>query len=191
MRIIAGNLRGRKLKAPKGLVTRPVLARVREALFNVLGGVEGLRILDLFSGTGAIGLEGLSRGAQSAVFVDSGAEQCAVIRSNIDALGMDGEVIRADVFRALDLFARKGRTFDFVFADPPYEQGMGRMAVTRVCENGILSSEGIMAVTVRKNEALPDETGSCIKLFDRKYGDTKLVMYGEKRDSTIKNIDPE
>jgi 16S rRNA (guanine966-N2)-methyltransferase len=177
MRIIAGNLRGRKLKAPKGLATRPVLARVREALFNALGSLEGLRILDLFSGTGAIGLEGLSRGAQSAVFVDSGAEQCAVIRSNLDSLGMKGEVIRTDVNHALDKFARTEKTFDFVFADPPYEQGMGSMTVNRVCTDGILSPEGIMAVTVRKTEELPEKSGACMKIFDRKYGDTRLAMY--------------
>lgn len=182
MRIIAGNLRGRKLKAPKGLATRPVLARVREALFNALGSIEGLRILDLFSGTGAIGLEGLSRGAQSAVFVESGAEQCAVIRSNLAALEMKGEVIRADVYRALDIFARAGRTFDFVFADPPYEQGMGSMTVNRVCKSGILSPEGVMAVTVRKNEELPKEAGTCRMIFDRRYGDTRLAMYGRERN---------
>jgi 16S rRNA (guanine966-N2)-methyltransferase len=181
MRIISGNLKGRKLKAPKGLATRPVLARVREALFNSMGSMEGLRILDLYSGTGAIGLEGLSRGARSVVFVEFGAEQCAVISSNLASLAIDGEVIRSDVFRALDKFARTGKTFDFVFADPPYEKGMGSTTVKYVCESGILSSGGIMAVTVRKNEELPDPAGSCNIIFDRKYGDTRLVMYGRQK----------
>ena len=182
MKIIAGNLRGRKLKAPRGLGTRPVLARVREALFNVLGSLEGLRVLDLFAGTGAIGLEALSRGAQSAVFVDYGAEQCAAIRANLASLGMEGEVIRSDVNRALDRFNSMGGTFDFVFADPPYERGMGSMTVVRVCESGLLTPGGIMAVTVRKSEELPLEAGTCRMIFDRRYGDTRLAMYGRTKD---------
>jgi len=182
MRIIAGNLRGRKLKAPKGLATRPVLARVREALFNVLGSLEGLRVLDLYAGAGGIGLEALSRGAHSAVFVDSGVEQCSVIRSNLAALGIEGEVNRSDVNRALDRFNMMGRTFDFVFADPPYEQGMGSMTVVKVCESGILAPAGVMAVTVRKTEELPPEAGTCRMIFDRRYGDTRLAMYGRTKD---------
>jgi 16S rRNA (guanine966-N2)-methyltransferase len=182
MKIIAGNLRGRKLKAPRGLGTRPVLARVREALFNVLGSLDDLRILDLFAGTGAIGLEALSRGAKSAVFVDSGYEPCETIRKNLAALGMEGEVIRSDVNRALDRFNTMGKTFDFIFADPPYERGMGGMTVVRVCESGLLASGGVMAVTVRKSEELPLEAGTCRMIFDRRYGDTRLAMYGKKSD---------
>lgn len=182
MKIIAGTYRGRNLKAPGGLTTRPVLGRVREALFNVLGNMDGLGALDLFAGTGAVGIEAISRGAASAVFVDSGAEQTGVIRDNLAALGIAGEVIRADVFRALERFAREGRTFDFVFADPPYEQGFSQRTVEFICGNGILSPRGILAVTVRKTEELPGETGGCGMVFDRRYGDTRLAVYRQKKE---------
>lgn len=180
MKIIAGTLRGRNLKAPKGLTTRPVLARVREALFNILGPMDGIRMLDLFAGSGAIGIEAISRGAGSVVFVDSGAEQNAVIRANLAALGVAGEVVRLEVPRALERFAREGRTFDFIFADPPYEQGFSQQTVEFVCSRGLLTPDGILAVTVRKNEELPAESGECDRIFDRRYGDTRLVMYGGK-----------
>lgn len=178
MKIISGTLRGRNLKAPRGLATRPVLARVREALFNVLGSMDGARVCDLFAGTGAIGIEALSRGAGSAVFVESAAEPCAVIRGNLASFGIQGEVIRADVQGALERFARTGRTFDFVFADPPYDQGFSQTALDFVCGHDILSPRGIMAVTVRKTEDLPERTGECVRVFDRRYGDTRLAMYG-------------
>lgn len=180
MRVIAGTLRGRTLKAPKGLATRPVLARVREALFNMLGDMSGARVLDLFAGTGAIGIEAVSRGAASAVFVDSGAGQCAVIRENLSMLGIGGEVIRADVFRAIDRMAVEGRVFDFVFADPPYELGYSAKALEAVCTRGLLASRGIMALTVRKTEALPHLAGGCALMLDRRHGDTRLLVYGKE-----------
>ncbi len=183
MKVIAGIYRGRNLKAPRGLTTRPVLSRVREALFNILGNMNGVGVLDLFAGTGAIGIEALSRGASSAVFVDSGGEQCAVIRANLAALGASGEVLRLDVPKTLQRFARQGRTFGFIFADPPYEQGYSRQTVEIVCGLGLLAPDGILAVTVRKTEELPEESGKCERIFDRRYGDTRLVMYGAKRES--------
>ena len=97
IRIIGGTFRGRKIKAPKGLTTRPVLARVREALFNVIGDIGGFSVLDLYAGTGAMGIEALSRGAESAVFVDSGFHQCKIIRENLTALDIEAEVVQSDV----------------------------------------------------------------------------------------------
>jgi 16S rRNA (guanine(966)-N(2))-methyltransferase RsmD len=182
MRVITGTLRGRTLKAPKGLATRPVPARVREALFAILGDMSGARVLDLFAGTGAIGIEALSRGADSAVFVDSGAEQCRVIRANLDALGVRGEVVRADVFSTIKRFARSGSVFDFVFADPPYERGLSHTALELVCGRGLLSPRGIMALTVRKTEELPPRAGDRMIVLDRRYGDTRLVIYGKDCD---------
>ena len=182
MRVIAGILRGRTLKAPKGLATRPVPARVREALFAMLGDMSGARVLDLFAGTGAIGIEALSRGAASAAFIDSGAEQCAVIRANLTALVIEGEVTRVDVFRAIERFAGEGRTFDFVFADPPYERGFSARTLESVCGRGLLSPRGIMALTVRKTEELPPLAGDRSIILNRRYGDTRLVIYGKEND---------
>lgn len=191
MKIIAGTLHGRNLKTPKGLTTRPVIARVREALFNVLGDMSGTSVLDLFAGTGAIGIEAISRGAQSAVFVDSGAEQCEVIRDNLSRFGVSGEVIRMEINRALEKLVREGRSFDFIFADPPYEQGYSPRALEFVCGRGLLAPHGIMAVTVRKTEELPERSGECERVFDRRYGDTRLVMYGKREGTGVRSQESE
>ena len=183
IRIIGGTYRGRKLRTLKGLTTRPVLGRVREALFNVLGNIEGFKVLDLYAGSGAIGIEALSRGAESVVFVDSGLRQCSAIRENLEITGITAEVIRSDVIRAVEKFRVSYSTFDFVFADPPYEQGLGIETLHAVCDGGILADTGIMALTVRYTEDIPDIAGSCGRIFNRRYGDTLLVMFGAKRKS--------
>ncbi len=181
MRIIAGKLRGRKIKAPKGLATRPVLARVREALFNVLGDLDGARVLDLYAGTGAIGIEALSRGAQSLVSVEKGGIQRRIIQDNLSAMGIDAQVIRSDAITAVSKMATSGEMFDFIFADPPYESGLAAAAVDKVFATSILSESGVLAVTVRKNELLRTENDTFTIIFDRTYGDTRLVIYALKR----------
>ncbi len=177
MRIISGRLRGRKLKAPRGLATRPVLARVREALFNVLGDIRGLRVLDLFAGTGAIGIEALSRGAESLVLIDKGYKQFRAIHENLSLCGEDALVIRSDVSKALRKLQGEGRIFDFIFADPPYEKGLAQKAIVSVFDFGLLSVTGMMAVTVRFNEEIPQKKEKYEIVFDRRYGDTRLVIY--------------
>lgn len=181
MKIIAGKLRGKKIKAPKGLSTRPVPAMVREAFFNILGDVEGFRVLDLYAGTGAVGIEALSRGAESSVFVDFGSQQCRIIRENLSSIKVNSTVIKADVERTLKKFQTKEIVFDLVFVDPPYEKGLSLKTVSSVCEKGLLSDSGILAVTVRFSEELPRETGECKQFFDRRYGNTRLVMYKKCR----------
>ena len=177
IRVIGGMFCGRKLKAPKGLTTRPVMARVREALFNILGDIDGLRVLDLFAGTGAVGIEALSRGAVSAVFVESASLQCTVIRENLRIVGVEAEVIRSKVEKILKTFGAKQRAFDMIFADPPYEKDLGMKALQAVCGMNLLAENGIMALTVRKTEEFPKEVYSCRQIFDRRYGDTRLVIY--------------
>ncbi len=120
MRVVAGTARGRRLVGPPGAGVRPTTDRVREAIFNSLtslGAVEGAAVADLFAGTGACGIEALSRGATSAVFVDSDPKALAVVRTNLASTGFTGDVVRADV---LD-YLRPHRHFDLVFADPPYD----------------------------------------------------------------------
>ena len=177
MRIIAGSLRGRKIKTPKGLATRPVLGRVREARFAILGDVEGLRVLDLYAGAGSIGIEALSRGAQSVVFVEHGAEQCRIIRDNLASCEVDAVIIHSDVRRALKKLQNESSIFDFVFADPPYEKGLSQQTIRLVCDAGLLSDSGMMAVTARYSEELPEEAGICERSINRHYGDTQLTIY--------------
>jgi 16S rRNA (guanine966-N2)-methyltransferase len=123
MRVIAGHLGGRRLQAPRGRVTRPTSDRVREALFAMLGELEGARVLDLFAGTGALGIEALSRGAHSAVFVERDAGAANVLRRNLAELGIDShsaEVRRLDALAALQRARAHEETYDLLFIDPPY-----------------------------------------------------------------------
>jgi 16S rRNA (guanine966-N2)-methyltransferase len=123
MRVIAGELGGRRLKAPAGRVTRPTSDRVREAVFGMLGDVGGASVLDLFAGTGALGIEALSRGAQSAVFVERDAGVLKVLQGNLAALGISPETVevrRADALEALRSAKLGQETYDLVFIDPPY-----------------------------------------------------------------------
>ena len=120
MRIVAGRLGGRRIAAPAGAATRPTSDRVREALFSILGPVDGLRVLDLFAGSGALGLEALSRGAAEVTFVDSARPAVRALQANLDALELDAEVRRQDA-RAFLRDAQAGdRAYDLVFVDPPY-----------------------------------------------------------------------
>lgn len=126
MRIVAGTFRGRRLAAPRGRDVRPTADRVREALFSILGELEGLRVLDLFAGTGALGLEALSRGASSATFVELDRQAHEVVRRNLDATISDGahaaELIKGDASRVVRSLALAERHFDLVFFDPPYDR---------------------------------------------------------------------
>src|ERR671914_2355707 len=121
MRVIAGRFGGRRLAAPPGAATRPTSDRVREALFSILGErVAGARVLDLFAGSGALGIEALSRGAAEATFVDTAAPAIRTVRANLDALGAAAEVRRADARRFLGAASADARQYDLVFLDPPY-----------------------------------------------------------------------
>ncbi|MBA2505357.1 MAG: 16S rRNA (guanine(966)-N(2))-methyltransferase RsmD [Thermoleophilaceae bacterium] len=122
MRVVAGAFKGRRLTAPAGLGTRPTSDRVRESLFQILGPLEGLRVLDLYAGTGALGIEALSRGAGAAEFVEHDPEAIAAIHTNLDAIGTAGRVHRGDV---LGYLARGAGPFDLVFLDPPYDAPPG------------------------------------------------------------------
>ncbi len=148
MRIIAGKWRGRALKAPAGTATRPTSERAREALFSMLasrvGSFEGLRVCDLFAGTGALGLEALSRGAAWATFVEMGRPALALLAANIGKFraGADTEVIAADATR---LGRRAVAPFDLVFLDPPYGRGLGEQALAAAQAGGWLAPGALVA----------------------------------------------
>src|SRR5690349_7670282 len=119
MRVIAGSHKGRELAAPKGRATRPASDRVREALFSILGDIAGLSVLDLFAGSGALGIEALSRGAGRATLVDSAAPAVAAIKRNLETLSIEAEVVRQPAARFLQAALRDDRQYDLVFLDPP------------------------------------------------------------------------
>src|SRR5690242_18499798 len=126
MRIVAGEWRGRRLVAPAGRTTRPTSDRVREAVFSILGPLDGESVLDLFAGSGALALEALSRGAGQATLVERDRAALKALRANVEALGAEARVVAGDAAAFLDSAARDGAHYDLVFLDPPYRTGLGR-----------------------------------------------------------------
>ena len=175
MRVVAGRFGGRRLSAPAGRGTRPTSDRVREALFSMLGSVEGLRVLDLFAGSGALGIEALSRGAAAAVFVDRDPRAVAAIHRNLEALGLEGTVRRADAVAFLtSAGAHRAAPFDLVFVDPPYSSA-GRVAGPLSERLPALLSKDALVVTESDKRtpldlALPLER-------ERAYGDTRIALH--------------
>jgi 16S rRNA (guanine966-N2)-methyltransferase len=177
MRVIAGRLGGRRLQAPKGTVTRPTSDRVREALFAMLGDVEGASVLDLFAGTGALGIEALSRGAQSAVFVERDPRVARVLGANLDALGIpdeEGEVRRVDAFAGLRSAQVSKETYDLVFIDPPYRQAPEYGPELSVLLPSLLRPHA--RVVVESDRRAPLELELPIER-DRRYGDTSITIH--------------
>ena len=155
MRIIAGEWRGRSIEAPPGLGTRPTSDRVREALLSMLGSrlgsFEDLRVADLFAGSGALGLEALSRGAASATFVESDAQAVAAIRRNAQKLGA---IDRAQVIAGSALALPRADPFDLIFADPPYAPGSGSAVVQSILKAGWLASGGWLSIETNRADVL-------------------------------------
>ena len=144
MRVIAGSARGRRLKGPPGDDTRPMMDRVKEALFSSLGvRVVGARVLDLYAGSGALGIESLSRGAGSVVFVEKGRAALATLRNNMETLGFDGRVIAGDVGSYL---AAAGDRFDLVFVDPPYRLSLALVDEVLEGAAALLANGGTMVL---------------------------------------------
>ena len=172
MRVVAGEFRGRRLAAPRGARTRPTADRVREALFSMLGDVSGARVLDLYAGSGALGIEALSRGAGSAVFVDRDPRAVAAIERNLESLGLEQEVLRQDAVRFL---ARAEGTFDLVFCDPPYDSA-SRLAAPLARGLPALTSEHARIVT-ESDKRNPLELPFPL-ITERTYGDTRIAIHG-------------
>jgi 16S rRNA (guanine966-N2)-methyltransferase len=170
MRIIAGELRGRRIDAPKGGHTRPTSDFVREAAFNLIGPVDGAVVLELYAGSGALGLEALSRGAESCLFVDSSRDACRTIGANLEKLDLRATVLCMDAERAL---AHERGPFDLILADPPYElAAYDRLAphLTR-----LLAADGL-AVVQTPAALEPHLEGLTIRT-SRRYGSARLTLF--------------
>ncbi|TML62478.1 MAG: 16S rRNA (guanine(966)-N(2))-methyltransferase RsmD [Actinobacteria bacterium] len=175
MRIIAGTRRGHTIHAPKGLDTRPTSDRVRESVFNIIAPwVEGARVLDLYAGSGAMGLEALSRGAEAAVFVESDPEALRTIERNLDKLGLTGaRVVRHDAVTGLGQETGAGRKYDLVLADPPYDM-TDYQSLSRYLP-GVLADDGLLVFeTAAKTE--PDVPGLAVRT-SRRYGSTRVTVF--------------
>lgn len=177
MRVITGKARGVVLKTPDGLQTRPTADRVKEALFSILHfDIPGAKVLDLFGGTGQLGIEALSRGAERAVFVDAGEAACKLIKENLRRAKMEGQgsVIRADY---LDYLSRCRETFDIVLLDPPYAEVFLENSLNKISEIDILKSGGIIVAERPVEKAFLGEIPGFTKSKDYKYGKTFLTLY--------------
>ena len=171
MRVVAGEFKGRRLAAPRGARTRPTADRVREALFSMLGEVGGARVLDLYAGSGALGIEALSRGAASAMFVERDAQAVAAIERNLEPLDVEASVARADVARWL---TRAEGRFDLVFCDPPYDVA-SRLAGPLAERLPGLTADDARIVT-ESDKRNPLELPFPL-IVERSYGDTRIAIH--------------
>lgn len=176
MRIITGKAKGCQLKAPKGMSTRPTSDRIKESLFSILGNeVEGVRVLDIFAGTGGLGLEALSRGADSAVFVDKATAD--IIADNLCHCHLEeqGEVIKGDVFAVLQRLNGQGRQFDLVFCDPPYHLGLWEKAMVSIVKSNLLAPRALLVVECGGDENDVPELPELKLLRNQRYGNTTQI----------------
>lgn len=176
MRVVGGEHRGRRLRTPAGAATRPTADRVREALFSILGDVGGLRVLDLYAGSGALGIEALSRGARSATLVDSSRRAAAIIGENLAAIGAgdEAEVVCRDTLAWLRDAADRAAGFDLVFCDPPYDAAP-RLArpLNRLLPRVVATDARIVTESATRNPLALD-----LPLVDeRSYGDTRIAIH--------------
>ena len=177
MRVITGKARGVQLKTPEGMQTRPTTDRVKEALFSIINfDVPGANVLDLFGGTGQLGIEALSRGAKSAVFVDQSEQACRLIRENLKRtkLEQNAKVIRGDY---MDYMKRCRETYDIIFLDPPYAEVFLENALKCISEIDILHSGGIIVAERPVGKELPCEFDGFERSRDYKYGKILLTLY--------------
>ena len=182
MRVITGRARGVALKTPEGMLTRPTADRVKEALFSILQfELPGAEVLDLFGGTGQLGIEAISRGAKSAVFVDAREDACRLIKENLRRTGFEkeGSVVRADY---LDYLKRCRQTFQIILLDPPYAEEFLENSLKMITEIDILKSGGIIVAERPLGKDLPWEFPCYTRSRDYKYGKTLLTLY--RKDQT-------
>ena len=177
VRIISGEFRSRRLEFPKSKRTRPMMDRAKEMIFNILGNtVPGAKVLDLFAGSGSLGLEALSRGANEVIFVEKGPWAVKTIRSNLEKLNLRGKalVLPQDVFRALNRFEKEGRTFNLIFLDPPYNQGVVKKILNRLGRSDIVTPLTQLILHRSRQEKLPETLERLEVLREKRFGQACL-----------------
>ncbi len=179
MRIIAGHARGRKLKAPRGLTTRPATARMRESIFSrllVRLDFQGLSVLDIFAGSGSLGIEALSRGAAHATFIDSSKAATAVIRENLEALALAdrARIITSDLRRVLPQLSHEGRTFGLIFIDAPFGDDISNQVMAMLADLHLVASDGWVVIRQFKRAPEPPVAPAGFEQF-------KVAIIGDHR----------
>ena len=185
MRVITGAARGRRLLEPQGMAVRPTTDMVKEAMFNIIQfDIEGRRVLDLFAGTGQLGIECLSRGARECVFVDESARSVRLVRANLERCNMSARVEQTD---SIAFLSRAGK-FDLILLDPPYDSNLLENALEVIRNVDILNDGGIIVCESRKEKILPELAAPYRRALERSYGKVRLTVY--KKDNCPGSFDP-
>lgn len=187
MRIISGKSRGRRLATPRGHALRPTSDRVKESIFNILGGeVEGKVVLDLFAGTGNLGIEALSRGAKKTIFVERAREALRMIQRNLLQCNFSGqaEIIPKEVNRAIGILEASGESFDLILMDPPYEKGWIQRTLVKLNNHNIYHEGSVLVIEHGRREPLPQKTGRWAVIKQRMIGDTiiSILQAGDSQE---------
>jgi 16S rRNA (guanine(966)-N(2))-methyltransferase RsmD len=183
VRVIAGTARGRRLHTPKGLSVRPTSDKVKEALFNILAGLlgplEDCAVLDIFAGTGNLGIEALSRGARRAVFVDSSRDSTSLISKNLALTGCTdrGRVFLKDFSSALKLLESAGEVFQLIFLDPPYQKGLIERCLDQLGTSSLVDEDTVVVAEFSSRENIADCHGRLRRIDARVYGDTAVAIF--------------
>ena len=188
MRVIAGTARGHKLSAVPGNRTRPTADRVKEAVFNKIGPFfDGGVGLDLFAGTGGLGIEALSRGLDKVVFIDRDRAAWATIRKNLAATNLSekAEVYCTDALKALHLFKRRHCQFDLIFLDPPYKKNTLRPVLEQVAHCSVLRSNGVIVVEHTEDETFPNQVADLDRNFTRQYGNVHISLFQHRDKAAL------
>jgi len=188
MRIVAGTYRSRLIQMPKGVKIRPTQDRVREAIFNILGArLVGAKFLDLFSGSGAFGIEALSRGAREAVFIDNNPSCISTIKKNLISLHIEDnfKVIHKDALKAIKDLNRAKDRFDIVFLDPPYYKSLSEKSLIAIDKCDIIHHSSFVIAEHFKKDALPESLVNLKLVRQSKYGDTAVSFYNPLKDKKL------
>ena len=182
LRIISGELKGKKLKVPKNKSIRPTSDRVKEAVFNILGPkVSDGIFLDLFAGSGSIGIEALSRGAKEAVFVDNNNHSLKILKDNLNETNFHNRsrIIYGDCLDIVKILEHNGKLFDIIYMDPPYDIEVQNIIklIKMIGDRNLLSDDGVLLVEHRKNKEINEKIGVLSKARLKKYGDTYISLY--------------
>lgn len=180
MRVITGSARGRKLKTPEGMDIRPTTDNVKESLFNILQfDIEGRRVLDLFAGTGQLGIECLSRGAGEVVFIDRDRRALQIVRENLKTCGLTAPVLQQEALSYL----RSCGCFDLIFVDPPYDAGLYEDVLKTINSVDILSDGGIIVCESRRETPMPELSAPYRRGREYRYGQVKLTLYTKEKQA--------
>lgn len=180
MRIVAGELKNRKIKSREGRETRPTLERIKESIFSIIADkVFESKFLDLYAGTGNIAIEALSRGARRAIMIENDKEALKVIIDNLNSLSLDNRAraYKNDVFRAIEILERKNEKFDIIFLDPPYKENLSITTIEKISEHDLLQHNGIIISEHSVYEKMPDQIGKYLKYDERNYNKKVVTFY--------------